>query len=95
MAWFWWLLFALIAVMWIAALVDIIRRRHAMSGGKLAAWLLIIIIFPILGPGIGLLAAVGSLVGGLFFLGFAPTAAVRQHRGVVETIRTNSGSAEE
>jgi Phospholipase_D-nuclease N-terminal len=49
MAWFWWLLFALIAVMWIAALVDIIRRRHSMSGGKLAAWLLIIIIFPILG----------------------------------------------
>ena len=29
------------------------------------------IIFPVLGPGIGLLAAVGSLVGGLFFLGFA------------------------
>src|SRR4029434_6005629 len=44
------------------------------------------IIFPVLGPGIGLLAAVGSLVGGLFFLGFAPTAAVRQRRGVVETI---------
>jgi hypothetical protein len=51
------------------------------------------IIFPVLGPGIGLLAAVGSLVGGLFFLGFAPTAAVRQRRGVVETIRRSGRAA--
>ena len=51
------------------------------------------IIFPILGPGIGLLATVGSLVGGLFFLGFAPTAAVRQRRGVVETIRRSGRAA--
>jgi len=51
------------------------------------------IIFPVLGPGIGLLAAVGSLVGGLFFLGFAPTAAVRQGRGVVETIRRSGRAA--
>jgi hypothetical protein len=51
------------------------------------------IIFPVLGPGIGLLAAVGSLVGGLVFLGFAPTAAVRQRRGVVETIRRSGRAA--
>ena len=51
------------------------------------------IIFPVLGPGIGPLAAVGSLVGGLFFLGFAPTAAVRQRRGVVETIRRSGRAA--
>ena len=51
------------------------------------------IIFPVLGPGIGLLAAIGSLVGGLFFLGFAPTAAVRQHRPVVETIRRSGRAA--
>jgi hypothetical protein len=35
-------------VTWVAALVDIIRRRHLMSGGKLTAWLLIII-FRLLG----------------------------------------------
>lgn len=51
------------------------------------------IVFPVLGPGIGLLAAVGSLVGGLFFLGFAPTAAIRQRRGVVETIRRSGRAA--
>ena len=51
------------------------------------------IIFPVLGPGIGLLAAVASLVGGLFFLGFAPTAAVRQRRGVVETVRRSGRAA--
>ena len=51
------------------------------------------IIFPVLGPGIGLLAAVASLVGGLFFLGFAPTAAVRQRRGVVETLRRSGRAA--
>lgn len=51
------------------------------------------VIFPILGPGIGLLAAVAALVGGLFFLGFAPTAAVRQRRGVVETIRRSGRAA--
>ena len=43
-------------------------------------------------PWIGLLAAVGSLVGGLFFL-VAPTAAVRQRRGVVETIRRSGRAA--
>jgi hypothetical protein len=51
------------------------------------------IILPVLGPGIGLLGATGSLVGGLFFLGFAPTAAVRQRRGVVETIRRSGRAA--
>jgi hypothetical protein len=51
------------------------------------------VIFPILGPGIGLLAAVASLVGGLFFLGFAPTGAVRQRRGVVETLRRSGRAA--
>jgi len=51
------------------------------------------IILPVLGPGIGLLGAVGALVGGLFFLGFAPTAAVRQRRGVVESIRRSGRAA--
>jgi hypothetical protein len=51
------------------------------------------VIFPVLGPGIGLLAAIATLVGGLFFLGFAPTAAVRQRRAVVETIRRSGRAA--
>jgi hypothetical protein len=51
------------------------------------------VIFPVLGPGIGLLAAIGALVGGLFFLGFAPTGAVRQQRGVVESIRRSGRAA--
>ena len=51
------------------------------------------VIFPVLGPGIGLLAAIGALVGGLFFLGFAPTSAVRQQRGVVESIRRSGRAA--
>jgi hypothetical protein len=51
------------------------------------------VIFPILGPGIGLLAAVAALVGGLFFLGFAPTGAVRERRGVVETLRRSGRAA--
>jgi hypothetical protein len=51
------------------------------------------VVFPILGPGIGLLAAVAALVGGLFFLGFAPTGAVRQRRGVVETLRRSGRAA--
>ena len=51
------------------------------------------VIFPVLGPGIGLLAAIASLVGGLFFLGFAPTAAVRQRRAVIETIRRSGRAA--
>lgn len=51
------------------------------------------LVFPVLGPGIGFLAFVAALVGGLFLLGFAPTAAVRQSRTVVETIRRSGRAA--
>ena len=47
MAWFWWLLGVLVLIMWIAAIVDIIRRRHARTAGKTAAWILIVLILPI------------------------------------------------
>jgi hypothetical protein len=49
MAWFWWLLGLIVLVMWIAAIVNLIQRRHTISGGKLAAWLIIILVFPVLG----------------------------------------------
>lgn len=51
------------------------------------------IVFPVLGPGIGFLGFVASLVAGLFFLGFAPTAAVRQGRTAMETIRRSGRAA--
>ncbi len=49
MAWFWWLLGVLILILWIAAIVDIIRKRHSRTVGKTAAWILLILILPILG----------------------------------------------
>lgn len=51
------------------------------------------VVFPVLGPGIGFLAFVVALVGGLFFLGFAPTAAVRQGRGALESVRRSGRAA--
>lgn len=51
------------------------------------------LVFPILGPGLGFLGFVAALVAGLFFLGFAPTAAIRQARGVTETLRRSGRAA--
>jgi hypothetical protein len=51
------------------------------------------LVFPILGPGIGFLGFVAALVAGLFFLGFAPAAAIRQGRGVTESIRRSGRAA--
>jgi hypothetical protein len=51
------------------------------------------LIFPILGPGIGFLGFVSALVAGLYFLGFAPTAAIREGRPVMETIRRSARAA--
>jgi hypothetical protein len=51
------------------------------------------LVFPVLGPGIGFLAFVAALVGGMFFLGFAPTAAIRQERGIAESIRRSARAA--
>lgn len=51
------------------------------------------LIFPVLGPGIGFLGFVAALVAGLFFLGFAPTAQMRQHRGSQESIRRSGRAA--
>jgi hypothetical protein len=46
-----------------------------------------------LGPGIGFLGSVAALVGGLFFTGFAPTAAIREGRGVIESLRRSGRAA--
>jgi Phospholipase_D-nuclease N-terminal len=49
MAWFWWLIGVVVIVMWVVAVVDIVRCRHARSGGKTAAWVILILILPVLG----------------------------------------------
>jgi hypothetical protein len=49
MSWFWWLLAVFVLVIWIVSLVDVIRRRHERTGGKTFAWILLILIFPVLG----------------------------------------------
>jgi hypothetical protein len=51
------------------------------------------LVFPVLGPGIGFLGFVSALVAGLFFLGFAPTVAIRERRPVVESIRRSGRAA--
>jgi len=48
-AWFWWLIFIVIVFVWIASVVDIIRRRHTFSRGALFAWILLVIIIPVIG----------------------------------------------
>jgi hypothetical protein len=49
MAWFWWLLGVFVVVIWVATIVDIIRRRHSRTGASTAAWILLVIILPVLG----------------------------------------------
>ncbi|HSJ51699.1 MAG TPA: hypothetical protein VLA90_10515 [Actinomycetota bacterium] len=52
-----------------------------------------LLFFPVLGPGIGFLGFVAALVAGLFFLGFAPTAAVRERRPPLESVRRSARAA--
>ena len=49
MAWFWWLFGVLVVVVWTVTVVDIIRRRHTRPGSKTAAWILLVIMLPIVG----------------------------------------------
>lgn len=51
------------------------------------------LILPVLGPGIGFLGFVAVLVAGLFFLVFAPIAAVRERRGLQEALRRSGRAA--
>jgi hypothetical protein len=44
-----WLLGVVAVIAWVVAVVDMIRRRGALSRGQLAAWILIVIILPVLG----------------------------------------------
>ena len=49
MDWFWWLIGVVTIVAWAIALADMVQRRTALTRGKLAAWVLIVVIFPVLG----------------------------------------------
>jgi hypothetical protein len=49
MSWIWPILAILIIALWVYALIDIVRRRHTMSGAKIAAWVIAVFIFPIVG----------------------------------------------
>jgi hypothetical protein len=63
--------------------------------GILALSLMIVgsVILPIFGPGLGFLGSVLTLVAALFFLVFAPIAAVREGRPIQETIRRSARAA--
>ena len=63
--------------------------------GILALSLMIVgsVILPILGPGLGFLGSVLTLVAALFFLVYAPIAAVREGRSVQETLRRSARAA--
>ena len=45
----WWLLGVVAIVAWVVAIVDIIKRRNMLTGTQFAAWVLIVIILPVLG----------------------------------------------
>lgn len=49
MAWFWWLLGVFVLILWIFTIVDIVRRRHQRPGSKTAAWILLVLIIPVIG----------------------------------------------
>jgi hypothetical protein len=49
MDWLWWLLGVVAVIAWVVAIVDMIRRRRELSRGQLSAWILIVVIFPVLG----------------------------------------------
>jgi heme/copper-type cytochrome/quinol oxidase subunit 2 len=48
MGWLWWV-GAVAIIAWVVALVDIIRGRGRFTGGQLAAWILLVIILPVIG----------------------------------------------
>jgi hypothetical protein len=49
MYWLWSLLGLAVLIAWVVAIVDLIRRRAALSRSQLSAWILIVIILPFLG----------------------------------------------
>jgi Phospholipase_D-nuclease N-terminal len=46
---FWWLLGVAIVAIWVLSIIDIVRKRHVRSGGATAAWIIVVLVFPIVG----------------------------------------------
>lgn len=49
MSWIWPIIAVLIIFMWTYALIDIVRRRHTMSGLRIVVWVIAVFVFPVLG----------------------------------------------
>lgn len=49
MSGFWWVVGVIVVIAWVVAVVDIVRKRHLRSGPQTAAWILLVIIIPIIG----------------------------------------------
>jgi hypothetical protein len=48
-AWFWWLMGVVVVIAWVVAIVDIVRRRHVRTGASTSAWILLVLILPVVG----------------------------------------------
>jgi hypothetical protein len=46
---YFWVIGVLVVIAWVLAIVDIVRKRHTRTGAKTAAWILLVIIIPIIG----------------------------------------------
>jgi hypothetical protein len=46
---FWWAIGVIVVILWVVAIVDIVRKRHLRTGAKTAAWILLVIIIPVIG----------------------------------------------
>lgn len=46
---FWWAIGVIVVILWVVAIVDIVRKRHLRTGAQTAAWILLVIIIPVIG----------------------------------------------
>jgi hypothetical protein len=49
MSWIWPILAILVVAMWTIAAIDIVRRRHERSAGRIVAWVIAVLVFPVFG----------------------------------------------
>jgi hypothetical protein len=49
MSWIWPILAILVVAMWVIAVIDIVRRRHERSAGRTVAWVIAVLVFPVVG----------------------------------------------
>jgi hypothetical protein len=49
MSWIWPILAIAVVALWVVAIFDIVRRRHERSTGRIVAWVIAILVFPVAG----------------------------------------------